>query len=135
MIRELQCRRNPFVPLHSLTLSKMDPQEPNQSGSTTPPKPAPSTTNEQPPKTESSDANMTDAQPKEPQEEPLPQEILELTAEDILARARLIENEIKVSSNYFQPCHRIPSLCLSSRGTTPMPRAVLTQVSITGHEK
>lgn len=89
----------------------MDPQEPNQSGSTTPPKPTPSTAaaaNEQPPKTESSDANMTDAQPKEPEEEPLPQEILELNAEDILARARLIENEIKVSLS--TPCHRIPFL-------------------------
>lgn len=93
----------------------MDPQEPNQAGPSTPPKPTGA--NEQPPRsdaTTSGDATMQEA-PKEPEEEPLPQEILELSADDILARARLIENEIKVSSS---------SLCLSPLIIPPLSRAL-----------
>lgn len=95
------CRATPsptcYIPSRDCT---MDPQEPNRPGPSTPPKPNPAS--EQPPNANESttgDATMQEAAPKEPQEEPLPQEILELSADDILARARLIENEIKVSCN------------------------------------
>jgi hypothetical protein len=91
----------------------MDPQEPNQAGPSTPPKPVPAA--EQPPNPESTtsgDATMQEA-PKEPQEEPLPQEILELNADDILARARLIENEIKVSNFELPPSSPLLSVSTS----------------------
>mgnify|MGYP006969720774 FL=1 len=37
-----------------------------------------------------------DEAPKEPEEAPLPDEILNATAEDIMARTRLIDNDLKV---------------------------------------
>lgn len=74
----------------------MDPQEPNQAGPSTPPKPTPAAEPASNSSNSTGDATMQEA-PKEPQEEPLPQEILDLSADDILARARLIDNEIKVS--------------------------------------
>ena len=63
----------------------------------TPPKPDPQTS-------ATTDATMSDSTkpaaadeaPKEPEEAPLPDEILNATAEDIMARTRLIDNDLKV---------------------------------------
>ncbi|GJN94611.1 hypothetical protein Rhopal_007694-T1 [Rhodotorula paludigena] len=72
------------------------PQPPNQDDRATP------DAKDAPP---SADATMADsdsapahqpAQPQEPQEDPLPDEILNASAEDIMARTRLIDNDLKV---------------------------------------
>ena len=64
----------------------------------TPPKPDPSTS-------ATTDATMSDSTaakpaadeaPKEPEEAPLPDDILNASAEDIMARTRLIDNDLKV---------------------------------------
>lgn len=44
------------------------------------------------------DASAAPAAPAEPEEEPLPEEVLNGTPEDIMTRVRLIDNDLKVSS-------------------------------------
>ncbi|GAA5916632.1 hypothetical protein JCM8208_005002 [Rhodotorula glutinis] len=76
----------------------MDPQPPSQPPQqpATPPKPAQDQAASSSSSSTSDDATMTDSQPQPPQEEPLPDEILNASAEDIVARTRLIDNDLKV---------------------------------------
>ena len=66
---------------------------------------------------------MTDSQPQQPQEEPLPDEILNASAEDIVARTRLIDNDLKVSPPL--PLRSIGSVIPLSlaRSHSPTPRS------------
>lgn len=89
----------------TLTLARwleMDAQPPQDNGSSQQPD------KDQPaqPARAHDDATMSDsqpadtAQPKEPEEEPLPDEILNASADDIMARTRLIDNDLKVRSTH-----------------------------------
>lgn len=78
----------------------MDAQPPHDDGSSQQPD------KDQPaqPARANDDATMSDSQPahssqpNEPEEEPLPDEILNAGADDIMARTRLIDNDLKVRS-------------------------------------
>ncbi|POY70274.1 hypothetical protein BMF94_6721 [Rhodotorula taiwanensis] len=80
--------------------SQPPPNDQNPDRQPTPPKPDPAAA-----ATSGGDATMTDSTtakaaapepPKEPEEAPLPDEILNASAEDIMARTRLIDNDLKV---------------------------------------
>ncbi|KPV72796.1 uncharacterized protein RHOBADRAFT_55478 [Rhodotorula graminis WP1] len=76
----------------------MDPQPPNQPPQqpATPPKPAQDQAASSSSSSTTDDATMADSQPQPPQEDPLPDEILNASADDIVARTRLIDNDLKV---------------------------------------
>ncbi|BGP58688.1 hypothetical protein JCM8202_003610 [Rhodotorula sphaerocarpa] len=80
----------------------MDSQPPPQDNNNpdrapSPPKPDPQASSGDATMTDSSSAQPAAAEaPKEPEEAPLPDEILNASAEDIMARTRLIDNDLKV---------------------------------------
>jgi 26S proteasome regulatory subunit T5 len=48
------------------------------------------------------DAEMKDAEPEEKEEDPIDEEIYNLSTQDILTRKRLLENDSRIMKNEFQ---------------------------------
>lgn len=77
-------------------------------------------------------------QPAQPEEEPLPEEILNASAEDIIARTRLIDNDLKVSSPLpwsREAMSSIASLALRDPAAASLPRAWSSQTQGTSADK